>query len=75
MDGTAERAQTLEYLNAHVDTVHRGLQALLALLMAAPPATPLQAGQLVALLQPLACEASQAEPLTRLLLPTAGEPG
>mgnify|MGYP007005604008 CR=1 FL=1 len=64
----AGRAETLEYLNAHVDTVNRGLQGLLVLLLAAPPTTVLPARQLAALLQPLASEAEQAEPLARVLL-------
>lgn len=60
--------ENLEYLQAHVQAVHGGLQALLDLMAGLPEDQPVRAGSVQALLLPLASEASQAEPLARMML-------
>lgn len=69
---TSHQSELIPYLDAHVRAVNTGLQALLDLLAAAPDGAAVQAASVRALLLPLADEASQAEPLARLL---AEDPG
>ena len=52
----------------NVETLHSGLQGLMALLDGQPADRPVGCGQIRTLLAPLADEASQAEPVTRILL-------
>lgn len=59
--------EALDELDAHVTAVHRGLQAVLDLLGVDPGDRTVQAASVRALLLPLADEASQAEPLARML--------
>jgi hypothetical protein len=69
---TSQHFELILYLDVHVRAVSLGLQALLDLLEGVPPDKTVQASSLRVLLQPLADEASQAEPLARLL---AEKPG
>ena len=63
-----QERENLEYLQAHLAAVNGGLQALLDLLMGQPEGQLVRAASVQALLQPLASEAEQAEPLARMLL-------
>lgn len=67
MGGSEQERENLEYLQAHVATVNTGLQALLDLLRTVPAGATLRAASVRALLLPLADEASQAEPIARML--------
>lgn len=62
-----QTAEVLDYLAAHLGAVNNGLQLLLDLLRAVPPDKTVQAAGVLALLQPLADEASQAAPLVQIL--------
>lgn len=64
----ANQRDLLEYLAVNVETLHSGLQGLMALLDGQPADRPVGCGQIRTLLAPLADEASQAEPVTRILL-------
>jgi hypothetical protein len=63
----AHHAQILDELDAHLHTLHRGLQCLLHLLAGANEGATIEPGNLHALLAPLADEASQAAPLARMV--------
>lgn len=63
----SHQTEVIPFLDAHVRAVNSGLQALLDLLEDAPEGKTVQAASMRVLLQPLADEASQAEPLARLL--------
>lgn len=60
-------AELITDLDTHVGAVHRGLQAVLDLLGEEPGERTVRAASVRALLLPLADEASQAEPLARML--------
>ncbi len=67
---TAQAHELITHLDAHVCAVRRGLTAVLDLLGEDPGDRAVAAASVRALLLPLADEAAQAEPLTRLLAET-----
>lgn len=69
-----QEQETLEYLDAHLRALHGGLQALLDLLADSSPGKQVRATSMHLLLGWMADEASQAEPLARLLLAAATAP-
>lgn len=71
---TAQQSEVIPFLDAHVRAVHTGLRALLDLLEGSPPDKTVFANSMHALLAPLADEASQAEPLARMLADVEGVP-
>lgn len=69
MTESADRGcEALADVDAALQFVSDGLQALMSLLDGAPPDTSIRAGGLRALLGPMADQAGQAAPLTRMLL-------
>jgi hypothetical protein len=62
------RRDLLEEVTVHVETLHFGLQGLMQMLAGEPADRPVGAAHIRTLLAPLADEARQAEPVTRMLL-------
>lgn len=68
---TEQEQENAQYLQAHVETVAQGLDALMDLLHGLPAGHQVQASSMRTLLQPLASEAQQALPLAALLVGAA----